>query len=158
MVVERLPASDRDRAHEHVTAVLPPDWALPALTPFNEAWFTSGAIAVQRCVACSTLQHPPEEICHACGAMAFDAVTLSPRGTVHSYTVVHYAANKALADAVPYTVVLVSLDDEPDIRVIGNIEGTEVRIGMPVVATWEERTAEDGTVILLPQWVAGPSG
>lgn len=139
---------------------LPQDWALPALTPFNEAWFTSGAIAVQRCTSCSTLQHPPEEICHACGAMAFDTATLAPTGTVYSYTVVHYAANAALADAVPYTVVLVSLDDAPHIRVVGNLIGdgeqhsAEVRIGMPVVATWDERTAEDGTVILLPQWVA----
>ena len=132
---------------------LPRDWALPALDPFNEAWFTSGALAVQRCTSCATLQHPPEEVCHACGAMTFDTRTLAPTGTVHSYTVVHYAANGALAGAVPYTVVLVSLDEVPSIRVVGNIEGTDVRIGMPVVATWEERTAEDGTVLLLPQWV-----
>ena len=135
-------------------ATLPQDWALPQLTPFNEAWFTSGAIAVQRCTSCATLQHPPEEICHACGAMAFDTQTLAPTGTVHSYTVVHYAANAALADAVPYVVVLVNLDDAPQIRVVGNLLGDTdgVHIGMPVAATWDERTAEDGTVILLPQW------
>jgi uncharacterized OB-fold protein len=133
-------------------AVLPEDWALPALTPFNEAWFTSGAIAIQRCAACATLQHPPEEVCHTCGSMDFDSVTLGPTGTVHSYTVVHYAANKALADSVPYTVVLVSLDDAPQIRVVGNLPGTDASIGMPVVAEWDEHTAEDGTRILLPQW------
>ena len=132
---------------------LPRDWALPRLTPFNRAWFTSGALAVQRCTSCATLQHPPEEICHACGGMSFDTRSLAPTGTVHSYTVVHYAANSALADAVPYTVVLVSLDEAPHVRVVGNIDGTAVTIGMPVVATWEERTAEDGTVLLLPQWV-----
>ncbi len=135
--------------------MLPKDWALPQLTPFNTAWFTSGAIAVQRCTACSTLQHPPEEICHACGAMSFDSVTLSPRGTVHSYTVVHYAANPALADAVPYIVVLVSLDEAPELRVVGNLLGAgrdDMHIGMAVVAEWEERRAEDGTRILLPQW------
>lgn len=134
---------------------LPQDWALPQLTPFNEAWFTSGTLAVQRCTACATLQHPPEEICHACGAMTFDHVALAPRGTVYSYTVVHYPANPALADAVPYTVVLVSLDEAPEVRVVGNLVGGdpgEVHIGMPVEATWEERTAEDGTRILLPQW------
>lgn len=143
-----------------MTAVgaLPADWALPQLTPFNKAWFTSGAIAIQRCVACSTLQHPPEEVCHACGAMGFDTVTLAPTGTVHSYTVVHYAAHAALAAAVPYTVVLVSLDDAPQLRVVGNLVGdghddeVAVHIGMPVVATWEERTAEDGTAVLLAQW------
>lgn len=132
---------------------LPADWALPQLTPTNEAWFTSGAIVIQRCTSCATLQHPPEEICAACGAMAFDTQALAPTGTVHSYTVVHYAANAALAGSVPYTVVLVALDDAPGIRVVGNIAGPDVSIGMPVVATWEERTAEDATVILLPQWL-----
>ena len=131
---------------------LPEDWALPAITTFNEAWFTSGAIVVQRCASCATLQHPPEEVCAACGAMAFDHVPLAPTGTVHSFTVVHYAANPALADAVPYTVVLVSLDAAPHIRVVGNLDGVDVTIGMPVVATWDRRTADDGTEILLPQW------
>jgi uncharacterized protein len=136
-------------------SVLPQDWALPALTPFNEAWFTSGALVVQRCTSCGTLQHPPEEICHVCGGMTFDGATLAPTGTVYSYTVAHYAANKALADSLPYTVVLVSLDDAPQIRVIGNlIGGTDVQIGMPVVAEWDEHTADDGTTILLPQWRA----
>jgi uncharacterized OB-fold protein len=133
--------------------VLPPDWALPAMTPFNEAWFTSGEIAIQRCTSCATLQHPPEEVCWSCGAMSFDAAVLAPTGTVYSHTVVHYAANAALADSVPYTVVLVSLDDAPHIRVLGNLEGTDVTIGMPVVATWDEHPAEDGTTVLLPQWV-----
>lgn len=138
-------------------AALPKDWALPALTPFNEAWFTSGALAIQRCTACATLQHPPEEVCHACGAMTFDSSVLAPRGTVHSFTVAHYAANPALADSLPYVVVLVSLDDAPHFRVVGNLVGdvdrADVRIGMPVVATWDERTTDDGTVILLPQWL-----
>jgi uncharacterized OB-fold protein len=83
--------------------------------------------------------------------MDFDHEVLSPAGTVHSYTVVHYAANPALAEAVPYTVVLVSLDDAPEIRVVGNIDG-DCRIGMAVVPYWQERTADDGTVIRLPQW------
>ena len=132
-------------------AALPEDWALPAITPFNEAWFTSGAIVVQRCASCATLQHPPEEVCASCGAKAFDHVPLAPTGTVHSFTVVHYAANAALADAVPYTVVLVSLDVAPQVRVVGNLDG-DVAIGLPVVATWERRVADDGTEILLPQW------
>jgi uncharacterized OB-fold protein len=133
-------------------AVLPQDWALPALTPFNEAWFTSGALVVQRCTSCATLQHPPEEICHACGGMDFDGATLAPTGTVYSYTIVHYAANQALAESVPYTVVLVSLDEAPQIRVVGNVPGTAVHIGMSVVAEWDEHSADDGTQILLPQW------
>jgi len=132
---------------------LPADWALPQLTPINEAWFTSGEIGVQRCLGCATLQHPPEEVCHACGSMDFDVQVLEPMGTICSFTVVHYAANAALAASLPYTVVLVSLDGAPALRVVGNLLGEDrATIGMPVVAEWEERTAEDGTRVLLPQW------
>ena len=88
------------RAREVAVGALPPDWGLPELTPTNEAWFTSGALAIQKCRQCATLQHPPEEICHVCGGMVFDVEVVAPRGTVHSYTVVHYPANPALADAV----------------------------------------------------------
>ena len=50
-------------------SALPEGWTLPVLTPFNRDWFTTGEIAIQECEACATLQHPPEEICHACGSM-----------------------------------------------------------------------------------------
>jgi uncharacterized OB-fold protein len=74
---------------------------------------------------------------------------------VHSYTVVHYPTNPALAGAVPYVVVLVSLDDAPNLRVVGNMPETDpadVRIGMPVVPYWLDRVADDGTAVRLPQW------
>jgi uncharacterized OB-fold protein len=135
--------------------VLPPDWALPAIDDTNRAWFTSGEVALQQCASCGTLQHPPEEICHVCGSMSFDIHVASPFGTVFSYTVAHHAVNGALEASVPYAVVLVSLDEVPEVRVIGNlleVPVDEVAIGMAVEATWEERVPETGETILLPQW------
>lgn len=135
---------------ERHTGSMPSGWAIPAVTAVNREWFTSGTLAVQRCAGCGAVQHPPEEICHRCGAMEFDYRPVEPRGTVHSFTIAHYAASPALADSVPYAVVLVSLDELPEVRVVGNLPATdpaEVRIGMPVEAYWEER---DG--IKLPQW------
>ncbi len=129
---------------------LPPDWATPAVTPLNREWFTSGTLAVQRCAGCGAVQHPPEEVCHRCGAVEFEYRAVAPRGTVYSFTVAHYAVSPALAGSVPYAVVLVSLDELPEVRVLGNMPATDpagVRIGMPVEAYWEER---DG--VLLPQW------
>jgi uncharacterized protein len=129
----------------------PSDWATPDVTPVNQEWFTSGTLAVQRCSACGAVQHPPEEVCHRCGATEFTYQEIPPRGTVHSFTVVHYAPSPALADSVPYAVVLVSLDELPEVRVIGNLPDTDpatVKIGMAVTAYWEER---DGGV-RLPQW------
>jgi uncharacterized protein len=128
----------------------PPDWATPLVTPVNRAWFTSGTLAVQRCADCAAVQHPPEEVCHRCGGTEFDYQPVPPRGTVYSFTIAHYAASPGLAESVPYAVVLVSLDELPEVRVVGNIPSADlaqVRIGMSVEAYWEER---DG--VLLPQW------
>lgn len=146
---------------------LPDDWTLPALDARTTAWFTSGELAVQECAGCGTRQHPPEEVCHHCGSMSFGHVALSPRGTVHSYTVAHYPVHPRLAGSVPYTVVLVSLDDAPEVRVVGNLSdgpaeagAGKVFIGMPVEAFWEEREV-DGEVVRLPQWRpadGGPDG
>lgn len=133
---------------------MPPGWTLPALDTFDQVWFTSATLAVQACAACGTRQHPPEEVCHHCGGTAFDHDVLAPTGTVHSYTVAHYAAHPALADAVPYAIVLVALDDDPSIRVLGNLvdgDPRAVRIGDQVEAVWESRRDDDGEV-LLPQW------
>lgn len=130
-------------------------WTVPVVNAINREWFTSGALTIQQCDGCRALQHPPEEVCHACSGMTFSSRVVRPAGTVHSYTVVHHSVHPALDGAVPYAVVLVELDEVPDIRVVGNLLDVpvdEVAIGMPVVATWEELAAEDGTVVLLPQW------
>ena len=128
---------------------------MPALDAANRAWFTSGRLVLQACAGCGTVQHPPEEICHACGSMAFTERTVAPTGTVYSYTVAHYAVHPALQASTPYAVVLVSLDEVPEVRVVGNLlddAADEITIGLAVEAEWEERTADDGEVILLPQW------
>jgi uncharacterized OB-fold protein len=89
--------------------------------------------------------------------MEFTSTVLAPTGVIHSFTVVHYAVHPALATAVPYVVVMVTLDDDPSVRVVGNlldIEPGVVEIGLPVHAVWEARSDGDGEV-LLPQWRLG---
>ena len=136
-------------------------WVLPAVTDVDRAWFTSGELTVQSCAACRHVQHPPEEVCRVCGGESFAGRVVAPTGVVHSYTVVHHAVNAALAGSVPYAVVLVALDELPEVRVVGNVldvPAAEVHIGMAVHATFPERVADDGEVLRLPQWVrrAGP--
>lgn len=142
--------------------ILPDDWTLPALDARTTTWFTSGRLSVQECAGCGVLQHPPEEICHRCGSMSFTHAEVAPRGTVYSHTVVHYPVHPALADSVPYTVVLVQLEEVPHVRVVGNLaaeagSGQEVFIGMPVEAFWEEYEV-DGERVRLPQWKPAKPG
>ena len=144
-----------EQSHDPTMRALPEDWMLPEVTPFSRRWFTGGELAIQRCAACTARQHPPEEICRRCGSMAFDHEVLAPTGVIHSYTVVHHPVHGALAPAVPYAVVLVALDDAPDIRIVGNLVGvprSAVAIGRAVEATWEPRVADAGPDVLLPQW------
>jgi uncharacterized OB-fold protein len=136
---------------------MPDNWPIPALDRFNRDFFTSGRIVVQECVACGTVQHPPDAACNNCKAMEFRSRETNGAGTVYSYIVVHNPPAPALAEAVPYAVALVSLDEFPHVRILGNVlnrEPGEVAIGQRVQATFEEiDDAESGERILLPQWV-----
>jgi uncharacterized OB-fold protein len=135
--------------------VLPADWTLPALEPHTEAFFTSGRMLIQRCADCQSVQHPPEVICHKCLGSQFDEREVRGEGTVHSFIIVHHPAHPSLADSVPYAVVLVSLDELPEVRITGNLLDTpldQIRIGMQLRATWNEFEGSDGTTYRLPQW------
>ena len=66
-----------------------------------------------------------------------------------------HAVNAALEASVPYVVVLVSLDEVPEVRVVGNLLDTapeDVTIGMAVETVWQDRVTEDGETVRLPQW------
>lgn len=68
----------------------------------------------------------------------FAWIAASGKGKVHSFVVYHRAYHPSLADAVPYVVALIELDEGP--RMISNIVGCaagEVRCDMPVEVTFE---------------------
>ena len=106
-------------------SALPDDWALPELDAVQRGLVHVGrarraALRVVR-ARCSTR---PRRSATPAAAMSFDArvagadaarCTATPSSTTRR--------TRALADAVPYTVVLVSLDDAPHLRVVGNIDG-----------------------------------
>jgi len=141
-----------------MSRVMPDAWPMPALNDKTRPFFTSDRMLIQACAECGNVQHPPEDVCNRCQEMRFEFREHANRGTVYSHAEVTYPVHPALADVVPYIIVLVSLDGAPGIRVIGNLvpgSGTEVRVGMPVKAVWAEVTDEDtGETYHLPQWVS----
>src|SRR6185295_13554780 len=100
---------------------LPGGWTLPALTDENRAFFTSGELRLQHCRACGAVQHPPADVCSTCQGLELDDVPAEPVGSVASYTIVHHPLHPMLKDAVPYNVVIVSLRDHPELRIVGNL-------------------------------------
>lgn len=114
-------------------------------------WWDAAAqeqLLIQRCAQCQTLRHPPAPSCGSCRSLAWDAVTASGRGTVHSFVVSHYPQHPAFS--YPLAVVLVDLEEGT--RLVAAFQGeiAEVRIGLPVTVDWI--TDEAGTV--LPVFVA----
>ena len=102
-------------------------------------------LAVQRCAECGTFRHPPTPVCWHCRSFRHEWTRLSGRGTVFSYAVVHRAFLPELAEAVPYTVVVVSLDDAPGVRLVSNLVGAapgELRVGLPVEVLFEDVSPE----------------
>ena len=136
--------------------VLGDGWLLPELDHVNHGWWTSGALPIQACSECSALQHPPEDVCHACQGTTFGVHECGGAGRVESVAIVHHAVHPALVAVVPYAVVVVSLDDAPGIHVVGNVVGSPpdaISIGAAVRVAFEE--VEDPEVEALhriPQW------
>ena len=135
---------------------MPDWWILPAINEQNREFFTSGKTVIQACQNCKTVQHPPEDVCHACQGTELEWRTCTGKGTVYSHTVVEHPIPAPLKERVPYTVLLVSLDDYPEIRILGNavnIEPENVAIGQKVQAVFETIEDKKAEVTLnIPQW------
>jgi len=123
--------------------VLP--FPLPAITDDTRPFWDGcqrRELRVQRCTGCGTLRHPPAPACWRCRGFAHEWIALSGRGTVFSHAVVHRAFLPELASHVPYTVVVVALDDAPAIRLVSNLVEGEPRIGLPVEVVFEDVSAD----------------
>ncbi len=139
-----------------MSRVLGEDWLLPALDDRNRRWFTAGKIVLQACTACDAVQFPPEDACRRCGGFDFGTRESAGRGHVESAVVVHHPVHPALRAHVPYAVVLVSLDDAPGVRIVGNVLNRApdaVAIGDAVQVAFEEVVdPEAGETLRIPQW------
>jgi hypothetical protein len=139
-----------------VKRVLGDAWALPELDAHNRAFFTAGVLTLQQCTACRHVQHPPDDVCEACGSFELGPFASAGRGRIESVAVVTQAVHPALADQVPYAIVLVSVDDAPGILIAGNVTGTApdaVRIGDIARVVFADATdPRSGDVLKIPQW------
>jgi uncharacterized OB-fold protein len=69
--------------------------------------------------------------------------TVSGKGTVYSFTVAREPTHPAFAEDVPYVIAIVELAEGPHITTnLTGCQPSEVRIGMPVVAAFDDVTPE----------------
>jgi uncharacterized OB-fold protein len=99
---------------------------LPVPDEGSEAYWAAaaaGVLALPRCQVCRHYTLPPTTVCPHCGTTdpRFTAEPVDGRGTVRSWTVVRDAFLPGFADDVPYLLVDVELDVEPELRMIGRL-------------------------------------
>lgn len=103
-----------------------------------------GRLVIPSCVACEHYIWYPRANCPSCGAAAHWR-EVSGRGVVYTYTICHRGGGE-YADAVPYVLAYVELDEGP--RVMTNVvdcDAADVSIGSAVRAVFHSR----GDAVLL---------
>jgi len=81
----------------------------------------AGELRVQACGSCGRRRMPPRTMCPWCGSFDVRWDVMSGRGHVWSVVVPHPPLLPAYGDQAPYNVVIVTLDDDPSIRFVGNV-------------------------------------
>ncbi|MFF7448387.1 MULTISPECIES: OB-fold domain-containing protein [unclassified Streptomyces] len=115
-----------------------------------------GELRVQTCADCRAPRFPPRPCCPRCQSFDSGWEKVSGYGRVWSYVVPHPPLLPDYAERAPYNVVVVELDEDPRIRLVGNLVASagapldsvdpgRIRIGARVRAVFA-----DGLV----QWVA----
>lgn len=121
-----------------------------------------GELSVQACGDCGRWRFPPRPMCPHCRSLATRWQPVSGRGNVWSFVVVHPPVLPAWAAAAPYPVAVIALDEDPALRMVGNlvaaagapvnsVDTAAIRIGLPVRVTFAEVEG-----VHLPRWV--PAG
>jgi uncharacterized protein len=110
-----------------------------------------GRLDLQRCQACRTLFHPPLPFCDICDGRDLRFETVSGRGTIYTFTVIHANKMPAFEAATPYAVVEVELAEQPGLLITCNMDGTaleDIRIGAAV----EVAFVDIGDGMMLPDF------
>lgn len=117
-------------------------------TEFASHWsgLREGKIFVPKCLGCGRTSWPPRPMCPICHELEHEWVATGHEGIVYSWTVVEHRTLPGFD--TPYAVVLVSLDDQPGIRLLGGYVGdvSTITVGQPVRATF--RTITDRVTLI----------
>lgn len=123
----------------------------PATRGYFEA-AAQGRLAVLTCTSCKGHTHLPRPYCVHCGSSDLQWSDVPHRGRAVSWTVVEHQVHPWFP--VPYTVVLVEIDDCPGVRMTGWLPGrTKLDESTVLVADFEDLGSDGtGNSIVLPRW------
>jgi uncharacterized OB-fold protein len=132
------------------------DKPLPRPTPVDQPYWDglkTHRMLVQQCDDCGTRQWYPREMCSACSSFSLSWAAVEPEGEVYTFTTQHHPTGSKFDADIPYTVVVVRLDEAPEINLVGRLVGTEtaaVRIGMKVAGAYLDATEDFSLLLFRP--------
>ena len=104
-----------------------------------------GRLELQHCRECGHWTWPARAICSGCHGENVVWEPVKGTGEVYSWVITHQIYAPDFVDLVPYTVVLVRLDEQDDILIPGRLlSDVEVKQGLRVRAAPERVTDEVG--------------
>ena len=130
------------------------DMPLPVPTELTRPFWDAAKqhdLQVQRCRAGNHLFLYPREYCPVCLSDDLEWVSVSGKGRVYTYTVVHRAADPRFQAQVPYVYAVIQLNEGP--RLISNVvdcDVADVTIDMPVTVHFDDVTDETTLVKFRP--------
>src|SRR5689334_9616089 len=99
------------------------DRLIPVVDDHDTGGFFAAArrdeLALRVCDDCDATLHVPTAHCHRCGGWNTSWHEVAGAGTLYTWTVVTHQVHPSYP--VPYTVVLVELDERPDARLVGHL-------------------------------------
>lgn len=146
---------------------MPTEFLLPDVEDEDAAPFwqgtSRGELLVQTCAGCGQRRIPPRPMCFRCRSIEHRWEKLSGRGTIWSYVVPHPPLLPAYQELAPYNVIVVTLEEDPSLRLVGNllarpdgpineIDPKTIRIGEPVRVVFQ--AVDD---VSMPRWIRAAS-
>lgn len=138
---------------------------LPATNDGADAPFWQAALrsqlVIQKCARCARLRFPPRPMCPYCRSCEHDWEVMSGNARIWSFATPRAPLLPVFEALTPYVVAIAELDEDPLLRVIGNllaadgssVKGVDVagvRIGARVRVRFKTYAAD----VALPCWLA----
>ena len=138
------------------------DILLPPIDEVSEPFWEAarrGELRIQQCPKTSRLIFPPRAL-SPWSQSEPSWIAVSGRATIWSFVIPHPPLLPQFSALAPYNVILVALDEDPRIRLVGNLVASEggaidevdprsVEIGAPVRVIFQRLNDE----IHLPRWL-----
>ena len=88
---------------------------------YNEALKQNKLLGL-KCRICGEITVPPKMVCRKCASPDMEIFELKGAGKIRTFTTA-YVASEGREEEVPYTIVMVELDDGP--WIMGNLDGID---------------------------------